>query len=536
MLVSSVFSQFSIAQIGAAISLSVVASALLYALYNRFFHPLRSIPGPFLPSITPWVQLYHGLKGDRHLWLQSLHQQYGSHVRTAPNFVSVITAQGLHDIYGHGKRLKKANFYNAFPAIKGVYNTHNAIDKTLHGRKRRVLSQAFSDSALKSMEDVMLLHVRQLCAVLAGERQDESDVKIGEGASKGAVVRNMADWFNYLTYDVMGELCFGKSFDMLCASGKRRVIGLVDRAAYRHYVCGLWMPLDSWHLDQIFIRKLTRDRWNFIMNSRKEANERAMERTKAGREAKKDFFYYLLNAKDPETGKGLTTPELWGEANVLMIAGSDTTSTTLAATVFYLVRNPEAMQTLQKEVRGAFNAVEDIVTGSKLNELLYLKACVDEALRLAPAVPGALPREVMEGGATVDGVFLPAGTDCGTPIYAIHRRAEYYREPLSYIPERWIEGATCQTTNDSWVSSKEAVDTARSAFCPFSIGPRGCIGKSMAFMEMRLTLARIIFLFDIELADHFGEDEQGHFALIDHFTSSKSGPNVIFRKRDASQA
>ena len=198
-------------------------------LYNRLVHPLRHIPGPFLASITPWVQLYHGMKGDRHLWLHNLHKTYGTHVRVAPNFVSVNSERGLHDIYGHGKRLQKADFYNAFPAIKGVYNTHNVIDKTVHGRKRRVLSQAFSDAALKGMEDVMLLHVRQLCAVLAGDGENTS-------ANSKGTVRNMGDWFNYLSYDVMGELCFGKSFDMLISEQRRHMIGLVDRAANRHYV------------------------------------------------------------------------------------------------------------------------------------------------------------------------------------------------------------------------------------------------------------------------------------------------------------
>lgn len=266
------------------------------------------------------------------------------------------------------------------------------------------------------------------------------------------------------------------------------------------------------------------------MNSRVEANKRAQERAQAGREAKKDFFYYLLNAKDPETGKGLSTPELWGEANVLMIAGSDTTSTTLAATLFYLVRSPDALAKLCAEVRGAFNEVEDIVSGTRLNELVYLKACIDEALRLAPAVPGAPPREVMEGGAMVDGIYLPAGTDCGTPVYSIHRQERYYREPEQYIPERWIEGATCKASGTSWQTTKDEIETARHAFCPFSIGPRGCIGKSMAFMEMRLTLARLIFLFDMSLADRRGEDAGGHLKLVDHFTSAKDGPNVEFQK------
>ncbi|PLN81693.1 cytochrome P450 [Aspergillus taichungensis] len=531
MLVQEVWASLSLARLLVGVlGISGILS-VVYTVYNRFFHPLRHVPGPWLATVTPFVQLYHGLQGDRHLWLHALHKKYGSHVRVAPNFVSVNTAQGLHDIYGHGKKLKKANFYNAFTAIKGVYNTHNVIDKTVHGRKRRVLSQAFSDHALKAMEDVVLLHVRQLCDKLANSQGSTNY------SGKEDRVRNLASWFSWLTYDVMGELCFGKSFDMLQGNDalqqkkdRRQMVGLVDRAANRHYVCGLWTPLDTWHLDQIVIHKLTNDRWNFIKNSRVEANERAKERTKAGHDSKKDFFYYLLNAKDPETGRGLTTAELWGEANVLMIAGSDTTSTTMAATMFYLLRNNSAMERLKNEILENFNDVEEIISGPKLNELVYLKACIDEALRMAPAVPGAIPREVIDG-AMVDGVYLPPGTDCGTPTYSIHRQEEYYREAEAYIPERWIDGATCQTRSQKWTTTKEDVEIARKAFCPFSIGPRGCIGKSMAMMELRLTIARLIFLFNFDLYDREGEDENGHLALVDHFTSAKNGPNVIATRR-----
>lgn len=130
--------------------------------------------------------------------------------------------------------MKKGDFYNAFPAIKGVYNTHNAIDKSIHGRKRRVLSQAFSEQALKGMEDVMLLNIRQFCSIMGG---DEIGLETkSTDSQKGPVIRNMTDWFAYLTYDVMGELCFGKSFGMLIERGRRDVINLVDRAAFRHYV------------------------------------------------------------------------------------------------------------------------------------------------------------------------------------------------------------------------------------------------------------------------------------------------------------
>lgn len=203
------------------------------AIYNALLSPLRSFPGPTLCALSPFPQLYHGLAGDRHVWLHTLHQKYGAHVRIAPNFISVNTVTGLHDIYGHGKKIRKSNFYSAFPAIKGVWNTHNAIDKGVHGRKRRVLSQAFSDNALKGMEEVMLLHVRQLCSILGGK---------GENGKGGGGSWNMANWFGYLSYDVMGELCFGKSYDMLVDGARRGVIGLVDRAAFRHYVVSPLLP------------------------------------------------------------------------------------------------------------------------------------------------------------------------------------------------------------------------------------------------------------------------------------------------------
>jgi hypothetical protein len=186
------------------------------------------------------VQLYHGLKGDRHLWLHSLHQQYGSHVRVAPNFVSIRSIQALHEIYGYGKYFRKSDFYNAFPAIKGVYNTHNAIDKTLHGRKRRVLSHAFSDNALKGMEDLMLSHIRRFCDIVTGDQYDKASQP--NGMKRSSAVWNFAEWFGYLTYDIMGELSFGKSFDMVVDSSKRRMVHLIDRAAHRHYAVGL-LPL-----------------------------------------------------------------------------------------------------------------------------------------------------------------------------------------------------------------------------------------------------------------------------------------------------
>jgi cytochrome P450 len=101
----------------------------------------------------------------------------------------------------------------------------------------------------------------------------------------------------------------------------------------------------------------------------------------------------------------------------LIYSGSDTTATALAATLFYLLRNPTKLATLQKEIRGMFSSADEIVGGKQLTDCHYLKACIDEAMRLAPPVPGLLPREVTAPeGITVDGVFLPCGVSTPSPL------------------------------------------------------------------------------------------------------------------------
>ena len=262
----------------------------------------------------------------------------------------------------------------------------------------------------------------------------------------------------------------------------------------------------------------------------------AAERSKVGLDTdRKDFFYYLLNARDPETGKGFTGPELWGESNLLIIAGSDTTSTALAAAFFYLVHNPETLVKLSEEIRFTFLAIEDVYSCPSLNACVYLRAVIDEAMRLSPPVGGILPREVLPGGLDIDGLHIPAGVVVGTPHYALHHNPAYFPDPFKFRPERWIAGSSPELTKDS-------VALAQSAFCPFSIGPRGCIGKGLAYAELAISLARTVFMYDIKLADgtsvgegrpelDWGRQRKGEYQLRDSFTSLKDGPYVQFRER-----
>ncbi len=104
----------------------------------------------------------------------------------------------------------------------------------------------------------------------------------------------------------------------------------------------------------------------------------------------------------------MSREEIGAASEILLIAGSETTATLLCGATFCLLKNPDSLQKLTEEVRNAFSSAADMTLRS-LTKLPYLQACLDEALRLYPPVPGTLPRRVMPQGDVVNGQFIPGG-------------------------------------------------------------------------------------------------------------------------------
>jgi cytochrome P450 len=507
-------------------------------IYRLRFHPLAGYPGPFLAKITSWHDVYHAYKGDKHLNFYHLHQKYGTFVRYGPNTLSINDPAALKAIYGHKANVRKSDFYLSFRAAPDVFSTHTAIDHAAHARKRRVMSYAFSEAALKGVEDYVLVHVKEYLQRLAGmSSADNTRAAMGK-TDEWTDGRDVSKWSSYLGFDVMGDLCFGKAFGMLGHNPENRdAVFLLAQAARRHNVTGPMPFLHQSGLDKYLFSKMYYDRKKYLAFSKKQVAERAA--SKVLDSDRKDFFYYLLRSKDPETGEGFSQSELWGESNTLIIAGSDTTSTTLTSTIFYLLHNPTALRRLNSEIRAAFATVEDIRAGPTLNGCKYLRACIDEALRMSPPVGAILPRTVLPGGLEILGSRLPAGTGVGVPIYAIHHHSEYVHDPFRYNPSRWLpEG-----------QSPESAEKLQSVFNPFSIGSRGCIGKPMAYLELSLALGRLIWTYDMRLASGdagklgegrpgmgMGREREDEFQLEDIFVSEKTGPMVEFRLRGALSA
>ena len=170
--------------------------------------------------------------------------------------------------------------------------------------------------------------------------------------------------------------------------------------------------------------------------------------------------------------------------------------------------------------------MDDIRAGPALNQCNFLRACVDETMRMIPGIANILPRVVSPGGMVVEGEQIPEGTQVGCSLYALHRNPNYFRNPDNFQPERWMSG-------DSLVPPE-----TRKAFFPFSYGPRTCPGAHLALAELYLAVARVVFVYDMRLAPDApccGSSLSGR-CTDRQFTSfvglDLDGPMVQFRARE----
>lgn len=158
----------------------------------------------------------------------------------------------------------------------------------------------------------------------------------------------------------------------------------------------------------------------------------------------------------------------------------------MGALFYYLLRNHKDLLKLTDEIRNSFSD-EDKITRSSLNKCLYLDACVKETMRLVPAVPNLSPRVVKAGGMEIGGKYIPPGTYVGTSLYTLMRNSRHFEDPDDFIPERWMSACQSKILN-------------LEAFEPFGIGPRSCIGRNLAELELKLTLARTLYNYDLKIS------------------------------------
>ncbi|KAI1120849.1 cytochrome P450 [Nemania abortiva] len=481
----------------------VVSCVLTYASYLIFLHPLRKYPGPLLAKATDWFAGFHAFKKDLHLQIFEAHQKYGRTytpqvkgqligfpgtlalamigpvVRLAPNRLVFNTAEAFQDIYLNA-RVSKAYTYGS-SVRNNVDNVFTARDKDVHRAKRKIIAPALTERAAKSFEPSLTGHIAiYLRQVLE--------------ASKTSEPLNMTEKARNLALDIVTELSFGRSLDVQTSDENRFVSGALAFGLLRgniwhhvYYLSRLWAYS---LLDRVFFE--SREKYSRLLN------KLIRDRVARGQDGRRDFYAFITE-------------------------GSDTTATAMSATFFYLSRNRECYRKLAQEIRSSFASAEEIKGGPQLANCRYLRACIDEFLRMSPPVPGTLWRSQDPDDnrpLIINGDVIPKGTLFGVSSYALHHNEAYFPDSFTYKPERWLEARTPE--------KKLPYDT----FAAFSAGPRSCAEKTVAYLKSSLMLARTLWYFDFETApgvlDRGGTSKSmarpEEFHLEDIFTTRHDGP------------
>lgn len=218
-----------------------------------------------------------------------------------------------------------------------------------------------------------------------------------------------------------------------------------------------------------------------------------------------DLVARLIAARDGE--ERLSDEEVRDQILVFLLAGHETTSSSLTFALHLLGRHPDMQEAVRREVREALadgNPTASIVK----SDLPLTTATIKEAMRLYPAAP-LIGRNVVSDH-EISGRMVPAGSVAAVAPWAIHRRQDLWPDPLHFDPSRFLGGADTQRHRYAWM--------------PFGGGPRACIGQHFAMLEAVAALAMLLREFEFRAP----QDSEDHLEVRADITLRPAAPVMSF--------
>ena len=432
---------------------------------------------------------------DQFAAIHKAHGQLGTHVRIAPNHISITAPEAVEAIYGHGASCLKDIWYDG--GAGEVRTMADTRSKPEHQAKRKRMAHIFSQRSILELEP--LIAERANCLVKQVRKTAQESRSI-----------NMRRFVNYFTIDVITAVMFGTPAQTLERGSDVVPAETADGCKYEAPLIqslhdSMRMTVPMGYMPSLYgIRNLI-FRFHPLSNSAKRFEDivrhfvgqglTTLDTLEAGQKPPNHFLYQIEYDKLGLRRK-LPMGELQAECSGMINAGSDTTSTALSNAMWLLFQpqHRSILNRLREELEECFQnsgTESPVPSHDSVSKLPFLRACIDETLRIRPSSAFGLPRAIPAGGCMVAGQFIPGGTSVSVPTYSILHDNSIFPDADIFMPQRWIDADV--GTGDPVVMRKYHI--------PFSTGPRACIGRNIAYFEMTLVIATLVHYFDFDFAE-----------------------------------
>ncbi|KAI5920647.1 cytochrome P450 [Camillea tinctor] len=446
-------------------------------------------------SNLPFMMVAH--TGARSAYLAEAHKKEPV-LRTGPNTLSFGRVKAIKDIYGHGTPCIKDPSYKI--TAGSHYHLADVIDKPDHARKRKVLSSAYALKNLEEWEFKVADKVERM--ITQFDRRCTNPLPAGRYPEPEELNVDFRAWTNFFSLDAIADIGLSERLGLLDQGHDRVEAQKMDGTLYEVnlreclYPVARKQSLLVWSYDHYklldklsnlipYYRRMTEkgQHWDSIVLRRAALR---LQRYYAGE--KLDDFFQALMADKNGSPNNLEWGEIVAEINIMMNAGSVTTAIALANVLYQLLKNPDMLRRLQEELDTALEPDEVVAPYEKVKHLPFLRACLDESLRLWPPTPHGLPRITPPEGLTVMGQYVPGNTTVSISAMVAHRDEEAFPQADKFIPDRWLgeKGKELQTS-----------------FITFSAGARGCIGRNISYLEQAVLIASVVHRYEFALAKDF---------------------------------
>lgn len=276
-------------------------------------------------------------------------------------------------------------------------NLHTVRDKKLHEQRRKVWARSFSPKALLEYDSRITEHSDLLCRQVANQNGQPFDAT------------RLFKWF---AWDVMGELGFGKGFEMLDKEANRWVPDLLENGmaniAQLQVVPWLSILLHSLPFGPKGPRKFA----SFF-------TEQAVRRVEQP-PTKPDVLRYLVEHYNNSPKGPSDFQWLRGDTRLFVVGGSDTTAATLTHIFYYLAKYPDQLAKLRAEVEPLLKG-RTTLDPKDVGDAKHLNGVIHETLRLHPPIPSGFPRLTPKEGMMLNDTYIPGNTTVTVPLWAMGR-------------------------------------------------------------------------------------------------------------------